>query len=84
VSRANSSLPYTGIGRRSSVRATRSAASVNRATGRRPALVTIPPATAATATPTPPTISSTRRNWVMTASVRARLFEISSELPLGR
>ena len=36
VRRASSSLPSTGIGLRSSVRATRSAASVNRATGLRP------------------------------------------------
>ena len=66
------------------MRATRSAASVSRPTGRSPAWVTIPPATAATATPTPPTINSTQRSFVITASVGARLLEISSELPFGR
>ncbi|CKN38704.1 Uncharacterised protein [Mycobacterium tuberculosis] len=84
VSLANSSLPKTGMGRRSSVRATRSAASVRRPTGLSPARVTIPPATAATATPIPPTINSTQRSLFMTASVGLRLLEISSELPLVR
>ena len=84
VSRASSSLPNTGMGRRSSVRATRSAASVSRPTGRSPVRVTMPPATAATATPIPPTASSTQRSFVITASVGARLLEISSVLPLGR
>ncbi len=59
VRRASSSLPSTGIGRRSSVRATRSAASVSRATGLKPARATMPPANAAIATPIPPTMSST-------------------------
>ena len=49
VRRASSSLPNTGMGLRSSVRATRSAASVSRATGRSPARATAPPAIAATA-----------------------------------
>ncbi len=84
VRRASSSLPTTGMGRRSSVRATRSAASVSRATGRRPVRVTMPPATAATASPIPPTIINTQRSLVMTAWVGARLLEISSVLSLGR
>ncbi len=84
VRRASSSLPNTGMGRRSSVRATRSAASVSRATGRSPARATVPPAIAATATPRPPTISSTVPNRLSTWPVGARLLEISSELPLVR
>ena len=72
------------MGRRSSVRATRSAASVSRPTGLRPVRATMPPAIAAITTPIPPTASSTHFSLVITALVGARLFEISSELPLGR
>ncbi|ODR15577.1 hypothetical protein BHQ19_33855 [Mycolicibacterium porcinum] len=84
VSRASSSLPTTGIGLRSSVRATRSAASVSLPTGLSPALATAPPAMAATATPTPPTMSNTVPSRLSTWTVGARLLEISRELPLAR
>lgn len=81
VSLANSSLPYTGMGRRSSVRATRSVASVNRATGLSPVRATVPPAIAATAMPIPPTMSKMVPSRLSTWLVGQRFFEISSELP---
>ncbi|SKV15311.1 Uncharacterised protein [Mycobacteroides abscessus subsp. abscessus] len=84
VSRASSSLPVTAIGRRSSVLATRSAASVSLATGRSPVPATMAPAAAATATPTPPTISSTQPSRRSTVSVGSSDLAMISVLPLSR
>ncbi len=52
--------------------------------GSQPVRATVPPAIAATAMPSPPTINRMVPNRFNTLPVGARLFEISSELPLDR
>ncbi len=81
VSLANSSLPVTGMGVRSLVRATRSTARLSRATGRSPARATVVPAKAASATPPQPTTNSTQARRLSTRSVWIRLCASTRVLP---